>query len=316
MILEAQTLRYQWQGNWGGQNGDGAHSHGGIAEDSAGNLYFSFNSAPHVRVFSPAGEQVRNLELSGEQIHCLTISQDNEGEWLWDLNLEQGTISKNTLDGKLIKRIGHADFKVGDERLKVTAMSVDPTTGNLWVTDGYGLYTPGESGGNKVFCFGPNLELQFAFDGTEAACGSFKEPHWILVDTRKPHPEIYIADRSNHRLVVYSNEGKFLRVIDGILHTPSALSLTGDHLVVAELKGRVHVLDKNDNVIGTFADGSAYSQVPGWPNRRDGDNVISPLEDIEEGKLNSPHGLHADKAGNIFVHEWLQGTRITKLNKL
>jgi hypothetical protein len=48
----------------------------------------------------------------------------------------------------------------------------------------------------------------------------------------------------------------------------------------------------------------------------DGDNVVSPPSDIEEGKLNSPHGLHADKAGNIFVHEWLQGTRITKLDKL
>lgn len=316
MILEGKQNSYEWQANWGGLNGDDAHSHGGVAQDSQGRFYLSFNSAPYVRVFDGDGLQIDDFPLSGQEIHCLATSVDEEGEWLWDLNLAKGTISKNTLDGQLVKSISREDYKLAEgERLTPTAMSIDPRTNHLWVTDGYGLYSEGH-GGNRVYCFNADLELQFSFDGSEAECGSLKEPHWIIVDTRKPQTEIYIADRSNHRIVVYSDQGKFLRVIDDILHTPSGFSIHGDQLVVVELKGRLHILDIDDNIVETLADGSAYASVEGWPNRKVEEDTVCPLEDIEEGKFNSPHGVLADREGNIYVHEWLQGIRITKLKKV
>lgn len=316
MILKGNKLRYEWQPNWAGLNGDAAHSHGGVAQDRAGNFYMSFNDAPYVRVFDAQGKKIRDFELSGREIHCLTTSQDKSGEWLWDLNLAQQKITKNTLAGKPVKSITKADFKLKEkERLSFTAISIDPRSGCLWVTDGYGMYGEG-TGGNRVYCFNADLKLQFSFDGTEAACGSLKEPHWIIADTRRAKTEIYIADRSNHRLVVYSPEGKFLRVVEGGLLTPSGFSIFDDKLVVVELKGRLHILDIEDNIIETLADGSSYSNLPGWPNRIENGKTVCPHSDIAEGKFNSPHGVVADKFGNIYVHEWLQGIRITKLKKV
>ena len=81
------------------------------------------------------------------------------------------------------------------------------------------------------------------------------------------------------------------------------------------MRARVHIIDINDQIIETFDDGSAYAELPGWPNRIENAKGICPLPAIEEGKFNSPHGILADKASNIYVHEWLQGIRITKLKK-
>ena len=314
MIIESKNLKYEWLDNWGGLNGDDAFSHGGMALDSSGKIYCSFNSAPYIRVFTKEGEQIDSFEMSGEGMHCLTISKDSEGEWLWNINLDKQEISKCTLDGKIIKTIDHAAFKLSaGERLQFTALSVDPNSGNVWVTDGYGIWLGEGTGGNKVYCFNSNLELQFSFDGSEAECGQFKEPHWIFADNRKGHTEIYIADRSNHRIVIYSAEGKYLRTIEEGLHTPSGFSSFGDKLVVTELKGRLHIIDKDDNILETLCDGSQYADIKGWPQRIVEEKRVSPLFDIEQGKFNSPHGVLADDEGNIYVHEWLQGIRMTKL---
>ncbi len=317
MIIDSKTLKYEWQDNWAGMNGDDAFSHGGIAIDSDDKIYCSFNSAPYLRVFTKEGEKVDSFELSGKSMHCLSISKDSEGEWLWNINLDKQEISKCTLNGKIVKTIGHEAFGVAEgERLQFTALSIDPNNGNVWVTDGYGVWLNEGTGGSKVYCFNSNLELQFSFDGSEAECGKFNEPHWIFADTRKGHTEIFIADRSNHRIVIYSAEGKFLRVIGGDLHTPSGFSSFDDKLVVTELKGRLHIIDINDNIIETLCDGSEYSELKGWPHRKQDDKVVCPLFDIEQGKFNSPHGVLADSEGNIYVHEWLQGIRITKLKKV
>lgn len=316
MLLKGNTINYEWQANWGSLNGEATHSHGGIVEDSKGNYYLSFNDAPYVRVFDKDGNQLRSFDGSGKDIHCLTVSKDSEGEWLWDLSLATGKVTKSTLDGIAVKSISREDFNLDEgERFGITAMTIDPQTNNLWVTDGYGRYSKG-TGGNKVYCFNQDLELQFSFDGTEAECGSLQEPHWIIADTRKDKTEIYIADRANNRIVIYSNEGKFLRTIEQGLITPSGFSIFEDKLVCVELKGRLHIIDINDNIIETFADGSEYTQIPGWPNRLQDEKGICPLPCIEEGKFNSPHGVYADKEGNIIVHEWLLGIRITKLKKV
>lgn len=316
MILKGNQLQYEWQSNWAGLNGDATHSHGGVAQDRAGNFYMSFNDAPYVRVFDGQGIKIRDMALSGKEIHCLATSQDQAGEWIWDLNLDQQKITKNTLDGKPVQSITKADFHLKEkERLILTAMSIDPRSGCLWVADGYGHYSEG-TGGNRVYCFNADLKLQFSFDGTEAACGSLNEPHWIITDTRREKTEIYIADRLNHRLVVYSSDGKFLRVVEGGFQTPSGFSIFDDKLVVVELKGRLHILDLDDKIIETLADGSSYSNLQGWPNRIENGITVCPLPNIEEGKFNSPHGVVADKFGNIYVHEWLQGVRITKLKKV
>ncbi len=316
MNIQGNTLNYEWIDNWAELNSEEGSSHNGIAIDSEGKIYLSFSKAPFLRVFTAEGEMVDSFELSGDSMHSLFISKDSEGEWLWNIDVKNNIVSKSTLEGEIIDSINRENFKLGEnEKFNITAGTVDPNNGNLWVTDGYGWARAGEWGGNKIYCFSPSLELLFSFDGSEANCGIFHEPHWIFADTRKEHTEVFIADRRNNRLVVYSADGKFLRTVTGDFNTPSGFSSFDDKLVVAELEGRVHILDKNDNIIETFCDGSEYTQVKGWPNRKIDDKWVSPLEHVEVGKFNSPHGIVADKSGNIYVHEWHIGVRVTKLVK-
>lgn len=318
MKLLGNTLNYEWLDNWAGQNCEEGFSHNDIAIDSEGRIYVSFNTAPYLRVFDREGTLLNSFNLCGPTMHCLFITRDDDSEWLWNIDLAGKTLSKSTLDGEVVASIGRDAFGVAEnEKLEITAAAWDPDTHNIWVTDGYGYAREGDFGGNFIYCFGPDLKLRFRFDGSQDPCGAFKEPHWIFADRRKGYTEIYIADRRRHRLVVYSAEGDYLRTVTGGFNTPSAFGSFEDKLVVAELEGRIHILDAKDNVIETLVDGSAYRQSTGWPNRlNDAGGARSPLHDLEVGKPNSPHGLAVDPDGNIYLHEWFLGVRLTKLQRL
>lgn len=118
----------------------------------------------------------------------------------------------------------------------------------------------GDFGGRFIYCFNSDLALQFRLDGSEYPCGPHSEPHWIFADRRKGYTEIYVADRENHRLVVYDANGNFQRVVEGGFNTPSSFGSFGEYLVVPELKGRLHILNADDQIMATFADGSAYAK--------------------------------------------------------
>ena len=317
MLLESKQLKYEWQDDWAGLNGIEGDSHHGMAIDSQGRIYCSFSIEPHVRVFNPEGDLLDAFNVSGTTMHCLFISKDAEGEWLWNIDLANKVVTKSSLTGEIIRSIGPAAFNLGeDEKFEITAGTVDPETGNVWIADGYGYAREGSWGGNKIYVFNPALELQFSFNGSEAPCGEFKEPHWIFADTRKGHTEIYITDRRHDRLVVYDGAGNFLREVGGDLHTPSAFGTFDDKLVVAELEGRVHILNADDEIIETLADGSEYAKAEGWPARIKDGSYVPPQSFLEQGKFNSPHGLAVDASGNIYVHEWIKGVRLTKLRHL
>ncbi len=307
-------MAYEWQDNWAGLNGEEGNSHNDMIIDSAGRIYASFATEPYLRVFNPDGELLESFNLSGPTMHCLFISQDAEGEWLWNIDVANKVLTQSTLAGDVVASIGREAFNVGDdEKLEFTAGAYDPDTGNIWIADGYGYAREGDYGGNFIYCFNAALELQFRFDGSESPCGVFVEPHWIFADRRKGVTEIYIADRRQHRLVVYDGSGNYLRTVTGDFNTPSTFGVFDAYMVVPELEGRVHILDAHDEIIETLCDGSEYTKVKGWPNRLIEHERVSPLNHVEQGKFNSPHGMAVDASGNIYIHEWMTGVRLTKL---
>ena len=211
--------------------------------------------------------------------------------------------------GKILQTLGRPAV----EPYKTKKAGYAPTDtaylgGLLWVTDGYGA--------GRIHRFSQDLKLELTIDGSEGEAGKFACPHWVWADTRADHTRIYVADRGNHRIQVFNTDGEFIKCISDGLITPSAFGVFDDVLVVAELKARLVLLDKDDAIIGYIGEGHAYVDKPGWPNRLDGKTPISPLDDIEVGKFNSPHGMCVDPQGNIYVSEWLIGDRYTKLKRL
>ncbi|MCH2174925.1 MAG: hypothetical protein MK193_04265 [Lentisphaeria bacterium] len=309
MEIKGNQIDYKWIPNWTNSNvvSTDMHSHNDLAIDSEGNFYVSFAQEPYLRVFNPAGEQLRSYDVLGPEIHSLAISKDDEGEWLWMIDLSKQKLHKCSMDAEVLKTLSKVDFNIEkDAPFNITALAIDPANGNVWVADGYG--------GNVIYCFDKNFKLLFSFDGSESVCGNLSQPHWIFADTRKGYTEIYIADRMNHRILIYSATGEFLREIAKGLNTPSGFSSFDDKLVVAELKARLHILDADDNIIETYCDGTEYVELEGWPNRKS-ESAVCPIPVIDEGKFNSPHGMIADADGNIYVTEWLYGIRLTKLEK-
>jgi hypothetical protein len=54
---------------------------------------------------------------------------------------------------------------------------------------------------------------------------------------------------------------------------------------------------------------------PGWPNAKNDRGELVRPPSLTAGKFNSPHGLAADRAGNLYAAEWLIGGRYTKLQR-
>ncbi|MDT5135416.1 MAG: hypothetical protein QOE41_4727, partial [Mycobacterium sp.] len=185
-------------------------------------------------------------------------------------------------------------------------------SGDVWVADGYGssVLHRFDKDGNHV------LTLTGAKDGGRLAC-----PHAGFIDRRNGKtPELYIADRHNTRVVVYDLEGRYLRSLGvGFLSSPSDFALWDGLLVVAELYGRLAVLDAGDNFIGYIGSApdapaaQSWPQRPGWPNDLDADGRATRPRLPDSHLLNSPHAVATDPDGNLYVSEWLIGGRYTKI---
>jgi len=74
--------------------------------------------------------------------------------------------------------------------------------GDVWVADGYGS--------SKVTRYDAAGNWLATLDGTEGRW-PVQLPHGIWFDSRKRPLELYVADRGNHRVQVYSADGTYLR---------------------------------------------------------------------------------------------------------
>jgi sugar lactone lactonase YvrE len=195
----------------------------------------------------------------------------------------------------------------GEKTYRPTTVEVDREgDGSIWVADGYG--------GELVHKLSPEGEHLLTLSGEEGA-GRFDTPHGILINRWRPEePCLYVADRGNHRVVVYDLDGNYLRALDEGWRSPSGFALRGDQLVVAELEARVTVLDADDRVVERVGDDPEATARPGWPNALDDDGrTIRP--ELRAGRFNSPHGLAVDAAGDIYVAEWVLGGRMVRLRR-
>ena len=91
------------------------------------------------------------------------------------------------------------------------------------------------------------------------------------------------------------------------LRLPSALNLRGEELVIADLRGRLTILDKDNKLITHLGDS-------GDPKKQ-GSNRIT-RDQWVHGQFIAPHGVTWDKQGNLYVSEWSLDGRLEKLKRL
>ncbi|HXP85317.1 MAG TPA: hypothetical protein VN841_11395 [Bryobacteraceae bacterium] len=135
---------------------------------------------------------------------------------------------------------------------------------------------------------------------------SMNNPHGNMVDLRDPaNPILLVADRGNQRIVRYKLDDTPIDVVAGTLQ-PCHFHEHKGMIVVPDLAARVTVLDKDNKIVVHLGEG-----LTGNPPRTTEDR-----SKFVPGQFVNPHGATFDHAGNIFVSEWVEIGRVTKLRKV
>lgn len=286
----------------------------GVCEDSQGFIYVhhtvnsASESADTMVVFDPKGKFVKSWgkEFKGGA-HGLHIRKEGSTEFLYLCDTKRAVVVKTTLNGEEVFSLGYpkeaAPYAApGPEgkpiKYSPTNLAIAPN-GDIYVADGYG-----SSYVNQYDKSGKYLRT---FGGPGKEAGKLLCPHGIVVDTRADKPVIIVADRTNKRLQRFTLEGEHIDFIEG---TPAPchfnFARNGD-VVVPDLFARVTVMDKDNKIVAQLGDDSESKYMETRKMTRD---------HFKPGKFVCPHGACFDHAGNIFVVEWVEVGRVTKLQKV
>jgi hypothetical protein len=183
--------------------------------------------------------------------------------------------------------------------------------GDFYVTDGYGE--------GYIHHYSSKGEYLNTFAGKGNADNQTQCPHGIFCDTRNPDsPMLLVADREHHRLQYFTLNGKLDHLVtndnleqnkddSGKFRRPCQFSQRGSEILIPDLRGRVTILDKDNNAIVQLGDNPNVSQRANNGVKKDA---------TVPGAFCCPHGATWDHSGNIYVVEWLPYGRVTKLRKV
>lgn len=278
------------------------NTHGGIVVDREGLVYYNTDTDRSIMVHRADGTFVRSLVPQYPAIHGMVIREENGTEYIYAAHLRGKQVLKLRLDGTLVWALGvpmeSGKYDDNPNAYNPTGVAVGPD-GSIFVVDGYGR--------NWCHQFGPDLTYIRSFGGRGTGDGQFQTCHGIALDERGDEPCLLICDRENRRLQRFDLNGNFIDVAATDLRRPCSVSFHGDHVAVAELEGRVTVLDDAFNVVGHFGDNPRREH---WAN-----NGVPPTE-WSDGIFTAPHGCCFDAEGNLYVMDWNATGRISKLARV
>lgn len=303
---------YEWIDNWGEvpdkiKYGN-THS---VVEDSEGQIWVqhtvhaSSSSDDTLVVFDANGKFVRSMgpEFKGGA-HGLHIRKEGGQDFLYVSDTKRALVVKMSAKGEKVWEIGYPEmaepYQIGSDGKKKkyspTNVAVAPN-GDVYVADGYGSYYVNQYDKNAKYI------RTIATVGKEP--GQLSNPHGIIVDERGK-PTVLVADRANNRLSYFSLGGQFQSVA-GNVKAPCHFQERKGVLLIPDLDARVTLLDKKNNLIAHLGEDTSGKQ-----------REIRKLsrENFTPGKFVCPHGACFDHHGNIFVSEWVEVGRVTKLRKV
>ncbi len=347
---EAPTweIEAQWAGLSSVEGASSSWAHGGLVVTEEGEL-IGFHAGQLVS-FDGDGHVRRVIRPGLVEGHGITLVREADEEFLWIADPGfvftstpgEGDEDWQALFGRGIQRVDGNPrvIKVtleGEIRMELPIPSVDHSTapgmmgeycpcdcavdeerfggnGDIWIADGYGS--------SLVYRFDSRGNRLTTLSGEEGG-GRFICPHAVFIDRRaaKRSPELYIADRENRRIQVFDLDGRYLRTCgESFLSSPSGFAVLGDLLVVAELYGRLALLDINDSLVGYIGNDpdvgpeQSWPGRAGWPNELTNDGRARAPHLANPETFNSPHSVAVDSDGNLYVSEWLLGGRYSKLS--
>jgi len=281
-------------------------SHGDIAVSPTGEIYVSVEAGDHpgIQVYSAQGRYLRNVPNAPYDLHGFVIAAAPDGTPnIFGVSLYGQRVVQLTLQGKVVQTISASSipdqYKTDyDGKLSValTGIAVAPN-GDIYAVDGYGrdFIHRFDKSGRYLGTFGGQVEPW-----------NFKQCHKIALDPRFTPARLLCTDRLHDRLIHMDLDGHFLGVFAKGLRWPSALAIFKNELAVAELGGRVSILDMQGKVIAAIGANQDPDEVK--TNR-------VPPEQWQPDLFYAPHGIAYTASGNLLVTEWSQWGRVVKLTR-
>jgi sugar lactone lactonase YvrE len=310
IILGEGKHRYEWQSGWGRlpDNKELGNTHGAMVIDDKGRLLAN-SDVSAMLVFGADGKVASSWgnEYRGG-LHGMCRRVENGKEVLYLVHTSRHEALKASIDGKVEWTIGWpqaSGIYEKEEQFNPTSIAV-ADDGRIFVADGYGK--------SWVHIYDKDRKYMKSFGGPGSEPGKMATCHGLLLDKRGKEPLLLVCDRENGRLEWFDLDGKFVRLMDKdekgvkVLRRPcNVWPLDGGELAIADLCGRVTLLDKNDKLIVHLGDNPEEAL-------RCQNGV--PRDKWQDGFFLSPHSVCADKEGNLYVMDWNFLGRITKLKKL
>jgi hypothetical protein len=297
----------------------------GVIVDSQDRVFVTSRStSPCVAIFDKDGKLLETwsedfaarVGLTVEEVkntaHCLYLSKEGKEEFIyWTENVHDlksrkygARAYKTDLRGKILYTIGNVEKEDSTSQkfdwTNPTDVAVAPN-GDIYVVDGYGSQRVSHF--DKNFKHIKTIGEKTAKDavGPNAPHGTFNTCHGVWVNTLKSEPEIWIADRHNDRIEIFSPELEYKRTLQGDVRNPCCFYRYKDVFFVPDLASRVTILDADGKLVahlgdGREADGKTASK----------DNKTNPA------KFAAPHALCLDSRGDLYVVEWVDFGRPRK----
>jgi len=279
-------------------------SHGDIGISPQGEIYVSVQGGgkPGIQVYDRHGRYLRNVPGAPTDLHGFIITRAPNGTpAIFGVSRLAQEIVVIALDGRRLLTIPASTIpdkykKAEKQAVNLTGIAVAPNN-DIYVTDGYGL--------DYIHRFDGSGRYLATFGGHEAPW-SFDQCHKIAMDTRFTPVRLLCTDRRHDRLVHMELDGTVIGTVAQNLRYPSALAVRGDELAVADLKGRVVLLDKTGRIIAALGTNENVDEIR--------TNKATP-EIWREGLFYAPHGLTYDDKGNLWVTEFNLYGRVTKATR-
>jgi hypothetical protein len=308
-VLGDGDHKYEVTHDWGALPADISYGNThGVCEDSHGQIYIhhtvnaNSEKSDSMVVFDHKGKFVKSWgkDFKGGA-HGLHIRKEGKQEFLYLCDTKRGLMVKTTLNGEEVFTLGYPkESEPYTKQIKYspTNLAIAPN-GDIYIGDGYGssYVNQYDSSGKYIRTFGGK--------GKEA--GQLDCPHGIILDARGSEPNLTVADRSNKRLQRFTLDGKHIDFVEDF-PAPCYFNIykNGD-MVVPDLFARVTIVNRENKVVAQLGDDSSSPYMETRKLTRD---------HFKPGKFVCPHGACFDHAGNIFVVEWVEVGRVSKLTKV
>ncbi|MCX8238939.1 MAG: hypothetical protein OSB05_08980 [Akkermansiaceae bacterium] len=298
-VTGSEGLKYVTAPGWGvPSNGKNIGSlHGDLALDKAGNVYAATNGGPGIVVFDRFGNYTKSLKKGLAGMHSLTTVTEGEQQFIWGSQVQQKRAVKFDLEGNVLatlpnEKTGELEGGMGG----LTELLVAPD-GHIFFFMGYGS--------KKIHKLKPDGTLVKTYGGKGTGKDQFTSCHGAAIDLRYDEPRILVCDRDGRRMMHLTMDLTWIGIYGKTpMRRPADVDIQGDYAAVAEIEGRVILMDKEGKVVSSLCDN---------PNQKQWATNGVPAEQLHDNAFSAPHGIKWGPQGQIYVTEYSQVGRLIAL---